>query len=93
MSEYLCISFSLNYTNVLFLFFRKLNALKTLQEMTESFPHTNYQDEDAHSKLLKIRAKFKQVFYYYFFIMYLLSAVYISYFKSIVPFTLEIKTH
>ncbi|PRD31955.1 UNVERIFIED_CONTAM: hypothetical protein NCL1_21913 [Trichonephila clavipes] len=29
--------------------------------MTESFPHTNIQDEDSRDKLLKIRAKFKQV--------------------------------
>ncbi|GFQ89504.1 oral cancer-overexpressed protein 1 [Trichonephila clavata] len=40
---------------------RKINALKSLQEMTESFPHTNIQDEDSRDKLLKIRAKFKQV--------------------------------
>ncbi|XP_015927903.1 protein LTO1 homolog [Parasteatoda tepidariorum] len=40
---------------------RKINALKSLQEMTENFPHTNIQDDESVNKLIKIRAKFKQV--------------------------------
>lgn len=40
---------------------RKLTALKTLLEMTRSFPKKNNQEEDTVQRLTRIRVKFKQV--------------------------------
>ena len=40
---------------------RKLTALKTLLDMTRSFPKTNLLEDDTIQKLGRIRAKFKQV--------------------------------
>ncbi|XP_076323785.1 protein LTO1 homolog isoform X1 [Tachypleus tridentatus] len=40
---------------------RKLVALRSLLEMTKSFPKTNVPDQDFVERIQKIRAKFKQV--------------------------------
>lgn len=40
---------------------RKLTAFRTLLEMTHNFSKSNLHDEESSQKLIRIRAKFKQV--------------------------------